>query len=93
MISVFAFIHDQRIQSCDIFLTLGFCSILFTMTLFITTKFFTTSFVFAQMYQFSLKLNSLQQEFSLTSNYMGTNTVVVKRVGCNLKMFECNLGL
>ena len=58
-------------------------STLFTMTLFMTAKFFTTSLVFAQKYQFSLKLSSLQQKFSLTSNYWGTNTVVVKRVDCN----------
>ena len=45
-----------------------------------TAKFFITSIVFAQIYQFSLNLNSLQQEFSLTSNYLGTNSVVVKRV-------------
>ena len=38
------------------------------------------SVVFAQMYQFSLNLSSLQQKFSLTSNYLVTNTVVVKRV-------------
>ena len=55
---------------------------LFTVTFFITAKFFTTSIVFAQMYQFSLNLNSLQQKFSLTSNYLGTNSVVVKKVDC-----------
>ena len=55
---------------------------LLTATFFITAKFFTTSIVFAQMYQFSLNLNSLQQKFSLTSNYLGTNSVVVKRVDC-----------
>ena len=38
--------------------------------------------VFAQMYHFSLNLNSFQQKFSLTSNYLGTNSVVVKRVDC-----------
>ena len=32
------------------------------------------------MYQFSLKLNPLQQKFSLTSNNWGKNTVIVKRV-------------
>ena len=55
---------------------------LFIATFFITAKFFTMSIVFAQMYQFSLKLNSLQQKFSLTSNYLGTNNVAVKRVDC-----------
>ena len=45
----------------------------------ITAKFF-TSIVFAQMNWFSLNLNSLQQKFSLTSNYLGTNSVVVKKV-------------
>ena len=54
---------------------------LFILTLFITAKFFTTSVVFAKMYQFSLNLSSLQLKFSLTSNYLGTNTVV-KRVDC-----------
>ena len=49
---------------------------LFMATLFITAKFFTTSILFAQMYHFSLDLNSLQQKFSLTSNYLGTNSVV-----------------
>ena len=44
------------------------------------SKKFTTPIVFAQMYQFSLNLNSLQQKFSLTSNYLVTNNVVVKRV-------------
>ena len=34
------------------------------------------------MYQFSLNLSSLQQKFSLMSNYLGTNTVVVKSVDC-----------
>ena len=38
--------------------------------------------VFAQMYQFSLNVNSLQQEFSLTSKYLETNSVVVKTVDC-----------
>ena len=32
------------------------------------------------MYQFSFNLNSLQQKFSLTSNYLRTNSVVVKIV-------------
>ena len=58
---------------------------LFTVTFFITATFFTTSIVFAQMYQFSLNLNSLQQKFSLTSNYLETNSVVVKRVDCTFK--------
>ena len=49
---------------------------------FIKAKFFIMSVVFAQMYQFSLNLSSLQQKFSLTSIYLGTNTVVVKRVDC-----------
>ena len=53
---------------------------LFTATFFITATLFTTSIVFAQMRQFSLNLNSLQHKFSLTSNYLGTNGVVVKRV-------------
>ena len=47
-----------------------------------TAKFFTTSTVFAQMYQFSLNLKLLRQKFSLTSNYLGINSVVVKRVDC-----------
>ena len=55
---------------------------LYILTLFITAKFFTISVVFAQMYQFSLNLSSLQQKFSLTSNYLGTNTVIVKRFDC-----------
>ena len=38
------------------------------------------------MYQFSLNLNSLQQKFSLTSNYLGTNSVVVKRVDCSCSL-------
>ena len=42
----------------------------------------TCTIVFAQMYQFSLNVNSLQQEFSLTSKYLGTNSVVVKTVDC-----------
>ena len=49
-------------------------------TFFITAKFFTTSIIFAQMRQFSLNLNSLQHKFSLTSNYLGTNGVVLKSV-------------
>ena len=49
----------------------------------ITAKFLTTSFVLAQMYKFSLNLSSLQQKFSLTSNYLGTNSTVVKRIDCN----------
>ena len=40
--------------------------------------------VFAQMYQFHLNLNLLQQKFSLTSKYLGTNSVVVKRVDCTI---------
>ena len=64
---------------------------LFITTLFITAKFFTTSKVFAQMYQFSLNLSSLQQKFSLKSNYMGTNTVVVKKVDC-ITYFELSNG-
>ena len=40
------------------------------------------SIVFAQVYLFSLILNSLQQKFSLASNYLGTNSVAVKRVDC-----------
>ena len=55
---------------------------LLILTLFITAKFFSTSVVFAQIYQFTLNLNSLQQAFSLTSYYFGTNTLVVKRVDC-----------
>ena len=43
------------------------------------------TFVFVQMYQFSLDLNSLQYKFSLTFNYFETNRVVVKRVNCTLK--------
>ena len=54
---------------------------LFTATLFITPKLFITSIVLAQMCQFSLNLNSFQQKFSLTSNCLGTNSVVVVRVG------------
>ena len=56
----------------------------FIMTLFITAKFFITSVVFEQIYQFSLNLNSLQKKFSLTLNYLGTNTVVVKKVAVSL---------
>ena len=52
--------------------------------LFGAAKFFTKSIAFAQMYQFNLNLNSLQQKFSLTSNYYGTNSVVVKRVDFNI---------
>ena len=55
---------------------------LFILTLFITKQFFTTLVVFAQTYQFILNLISSQQKFSLTSNYLGTNTVIVKRFGC-----------
>ena len=51
------------------------------------SKFFTTSVVFAQMYQLSLNLNSLQQKFRLTSNYFGTNTVAVKKVVCTLTLY------
>ena len=47
-----------------------------------TAKFFTPSIVFAQMYQFSLNLSSLQQKFKLMSNYLGTNSAVVKRFDC-----------
>ena len=54
----------------------------FKLTLFITETFFTKSVVFAQRCQFRLNLNSLQQKFSLTSSYLGTNTmIIVKRVG------------
>ena len=42
------------------------------------------------MYQFSFNLSLLQQKFSLTSNYLGTNTVVVKRVDCSV-LFSVNL--
>ena len=56
---------------------------LFILSLFIKVKIFTRSDVFAQMYQFSLHLSSLQQKFSLTSNYLGTNTVIVKRIHCS----------
>ena len=49
---------------------------LFIITLFITAKFFITSFMFAQMFQFSINLNSLQQKISLTLN-LGTNAVAV----------------
>ena len=55
---------------------------LFILTFFITAKFFTASIVVAQMYQFSLNLNSLLQNFSLTSNYLGTYSVGVERVDC-----------
>ena len=58
------------------FLTYMYSGISLYCTLFITAKFFTTSVLFAHMYQFSLKLNSLQQKFSLMSNYFWTNTVV-----------------
>ena len=34
------------------------------------------------MYQFILNLNSLQKKFSLTSNYLGPNPIVVKRIDC-----------
>ena len=51
---------------------------LFILTLFVTAK---TWLVFAQMYQFSLNMSS-PQKFSLMSNYVGTNTVIVKRVDC-----------
>ena len=54
----------------------------YTAKFFIKANFFTTSNAFAQMYQFSLNLNSLQQKISLMSNYLGTNSVVVKRVDC-----------
>ena len=62
---------------------------LFIATFFITAIFFTTSIVFAQMYQFNLNLNSLQQKFSLTSNYLGTNSVVVKSVDCINEFIKC----
>ena len=39
------------------------------------------------MYQLSLNLNSLQQKFSLTLSYLGTNSVVVKRVDCKWCMY------
>ena len=32
------------------------------------------------MVQFNLKLNSLQQKLSLTSNYLGTNSVILRKV-------------
>ena len=38
---------------------------LFILTLFITATFFTTSTVFAQMYQFSLNLNSTEIQFNI----------------------------
>ena len=38
------------------------------------------------MYQFSLNSSSLQQKFSLTSDYLGTNIVVLKKVDCNNKV-------
>ena len=43
------------------------------------------------MYQFSLNLNSLQQKFSLTSNYFETISVVVKRIDCILIRWFSNL--
>ena len=56
------------------------------LAIFITANFFTTSIVFAQMYQFNFNSGSIQQNISLQSNYLGTNTAVVKRVDCiNLK--------
>ena len=54
----------------------------------ITAKFFIMSLVFAQTYQFSLNLSSLQQKFSLTSNYLGTSSFVVKRVDCTEELFH-----
>ena len=55
---------------------------LFILTLFITAIFLTASEVFVQMYQFSLNLSSLQQKFSIMSNYLETNTIFVKWVDC-----------
>ena len=60
----------------------------FTVLLFITAKFFSMSVVFAQMHQFSLKLSSLQQKFSLIMwNSLGTNIVIVKRIDCITNTF------
>ena len=52
---------------------------LYTDTLY-NSKFFITSLsvVFTQIYQFSLNLSLLQQKFSSSSNYLGTDTDVVK---------------
>ena len=60
------------------------------LTPFITATLFTTLVVFAQMYQFSFNLSSLHQKFSLTSNYLGTNTVVLKRIDCIKKLIIYN---
>ena len=49
------------------------------------------SIVFAQIYQFSLNLDLIQQKFSLTSNYLGTNSVHVKRVDCSLNYREVDI--
>ena len=50
-------------------------------SLFILTIFITAIVLFAQMYQFILELISfIKQKFRLTSNCLGTNTVVIKRV-------------
>ena len=59
------------------------------MTIFIIAKFFTTWVIFAHTYPFSLNMDSLQQEFILTSNYLGTNAIVLKRyLGvCQLAIF------
>ena len=44
------------------------------------------SVIFAKMSQLCLNLSSLQQNFSLTSNYLGTNTFLGKRVDRRTKM-------
>ena len=50
----------------------------FIVTFFTTAKFFTMSIVFAQMNQFSLNFNSLQQKFSLQPKQVKfTNSVIV----------------
>ena len=40
---------------------------------------------------FNLNLNSLQKKFSLTSNYLGTSSVIVKRVACIQEHFRLDI--
>ena len=66
-------------------------STLFILTLFITATLLTMSVIFAQMYQFTVNLISLQQKFSLLANFWGTNTVIVIGLTVYSKAFQTTL--
>ena len=65
-----------------------FC-ILYTVKTLYTATLYNSNILYnigsiVQMYQFSLNLSSLEQKFSLTSSYLGTNAIIVKRIDCTL---------